>query len=624
MFFPTKSILAFLIGLTMTIGANAAGEFELKVQLGHPGSVGAISLSNDGRLLATAGDDDGKIILWDVATGRELRHFVGHKSRPLSALFFNGGSELISAGEDQTVRIWNAATGAEVRRFALASAELGVNTAVPKGFSLDGKLLIAQRGDGMMQVWDVAQGKIVRTFKFNETVWSFGVAEDGTLALTTREGKAKVWNVQTGVELQKSYASKGTVAIVFSRDGRWVARADKEGNVEVIDARTGASSRRFPSVDTSDTIQRLVFSLDGERLAVRVGENVIVLDLRSTSKAMATKLHRAAWDLVLSNDGRQLISASDRIDHWDVATAKVQRSFSARGSAIQSFSSIDNTRILVGSVGASFLVDTDTARPIDVLKDWSASSAAVSTTSIAGTDGAAIRVASKATFAGPAAMESANVTSLALRENMLAAGTQFGDLEFWDVKRAAKLRSVTEHGLSLGHGDYSSIRSLQFSADGSLLASASADRTLRLWNPNTGKVQRVLKGHTDTVNTLTFTPNGKQLVSGSDDRTLGLWSAETGARLATFSGHTAGVSALALNGAADRVASASEDRTLRVWNVSDRRTLHTLRGHADAVTTVSFTSRERIVSGSRDGTLNSGTGPTDRCWQRFLLPTENG
>jgi WD40 repeat protein len=151
------------------------------------------------------------------------------------------------------------------------------------------------------------------------------------------------------------------------------------------------------------------------------------------------------------------------------------------------------------------------------------------------------------------------------------------------------------------------VRDVAFSPDGRLLATASLDRTIRLWSVATGQPHgKPLKGHTSGVLAVAFSPDGKILASASDDRTLRLWTVASGMpRGAPLEGHTAAVTDVAFSPDGTTLASASLDRTVRVWDtVTGRQRGTALAGHTDGVNAVAFSpDGEMLASASDDKTL---------------------
>jgi WD40 repeat protein len=144
--------------------------------------------------------------------------------------------------------------------------------------------------------------------------------------------------------------------------------------------------------------------------------------------------------------------------------------------------------------------------------------------------------------------------------------------------------------------------------DGRILATASLDHTIRLWDAATGRPRgKPLDGHTDGVLAVAFGPNGKILASASQDKTVQLWNTATGAPIGEpLEGHRAAVTDVAFSPDGKLLASASEDKTVRLWNVRTGKPRgEPLRGHKDLVNAVAFVppDGETIVSASDDKTL---------------------
>ncbi|KAK6429893.1 hypothetical protein LTR95_013958 [Oleoguttula sp. CCFEE 5521] len=147
-----------------------------------------------------------------------------------------------------------------------------------------------------------------------------------------------------------------------------------------------------------------------------------------------------------------------------------------------------------------------------------------------------------------------------------------------------------------GHSD--SVESVAFSHDSNRLASASLDRTVKIWNASSGACLQTLEGHNDSVLLLAFSYDSNRLASASCDRTIRIWDANDGACLQTLEGHSGPVESVAFSHDSDRLASASYDGTVKIWDANRGACLQTLKNHGNPVTSGIFRQPQSLQSQS--------------------------
>lgn len=135
-----------------------------------------------------------------------------------------------------------------------------------------------------------------------------------------------------------------------------------------------------------------------------------------------------------------------------------------------------------------------------------------------------------------------------------------GEIKVWNVQTGKSIRTLKGHK--------SGINCISFSPDNKIIASGSFDQTVKLWDVQTGKAILTLTGHSDVVTSVTFSLDGKLIASGGWDNIINIYDISTGTLVRSLKGHSDKVRSIAFSPDGKAIASGSNDKTLRLWRVN--------------------------------------------------------
>lgn len=178
----------------------------------------------------------------------------------------------------------------------------------------------------------------------------------------------------------------------------------------------------------------------------------------------------------------------------------------------------------------------------------------------------------------------------------------------WDANSGIRIRTFK------GHKGF--LLKAVFSPDGKRIASASYDKTIRIWDIKTGKSLHEYTGHTDNVYSVAFSPDGRNLVSASEDKTIRIWDLKTSECIKILRGHQKMVECAIYSPDGKYIASSSEDATIKIWDAKSGENLRTLTDHTAHVQSIDYSPDGlKLVSASRDSTVKIWDAISGKCIQ---------
>ncbi len=194
--------------------------------------------------------------------------------------------------------------------------------------------------------------------------------------------------------------------------------------------------------------------------------------------------------------------------------------------------------------------------------------------------------------------ESITCVSVSPDGTMIASGSRDKTVRLWNAETETLHKTLK--------GNRKPILSLTFSHDGSSIASTSEDKTVRVWNVDTGRRKHTFKTNSEHLHKVVFSPNGKTLASSSFDGVIHQWDLKRGKHKNTIVGHGHGFASKNIVFSNDKITAATTygDNHIILYDVNTQEMQAVLAGHKKPVNCLSFSSDGKILaSGSQDKTI---------------------
>ena len=197
------------------------------------------------------------------------------------------------------------------------------------------------------------------------------------------------------------------------------------------------------------------------------------------------------------------------------------------------------------------------------------------------------------------------ITAVAFSANgsELASASWDRSVKMWDLPSGEEMNTVTRK--------MKEVQTLAFSPDGRWLATENSSNVVTIWDARTGREVLSLPGNKPLgllgkswVYSIAFSPNGRWLASGLDEKTIRIWDVETGLPVRDLEADRRSVIYVAFSADGRYLASGADDKTVNIWDLTSGKVIHTLSGHSKNVYAVAFSPNGRwIASASADKTV---------------------
>ncbi len=415
-------------------------------------------LSPDGRtiMMGTAGP---AVRSWDIASGKENPPLGGHKGQAHTFAFSHDSKSVVTGGEDSFVQVWDWPSGRLQRRIDFGSGSLGSIRFTPDGQRLE----VVIWGEQALRYWDVKTGRELppRADGHRGSVNGLAFLPRGEIVTTAMDNTIRVWDPASGRTLRQFPTQLwfGATKFSLSADGKTVAVADmNRPDIQLLDAATGRNVRTIKTAYKSCIC--IAFSPAGKLLASTSHSSqpedrrcpVQLWDAATGQEVRRIDDKFCGW-LTFSPDGQLLaIKHKDAVGIWTVATGQRQRSIDFKDSRGLCFSP-DGRMLAVGDPENGISL-RETASTKERLHLKPAEQDCWSDTLCFSPDG----------------------------RYLATAGGIAKTVYLWDARTGELIHRFTGHELTP--------QALAFSADGRILASASFDTTILLWDMSTATAKR--------------------------------------------------------------------------------------------------------------------------------------
>ncbi|MDP6635492.1 MAG: protein kinase, partial [Phycisphaerae bacterium] len=525
---------------------------------GH--AISGLAVSSDQRLVLTSGgylNEHGWVRLHDLASGKLIKVFIGHKSVIDSVAFMPGEKRFATAGRDGVVHLWNIARDKPTA--SMRGHGAGYAFVYDVIFTPDGKHLVTAGQDGLAHLWNTQIAKRVRTFRSTGSdIRTLAISPDGKLlAGIAVDGTATLWDLLTG-KIITLFRGHGLLplSVAFSPDGKSLATGGQK-STRIWDLSTRQEGRLFGRLSALPK-----FTCDGAKIAAVGGHEEGLRIWSANGRTMiadvtklGNKVANAACHptkpnlLIVLMDNRSLIL-------WDMAEDK------SRWTVTPKEGDKTNRSGLAFSPDGRFIA-------IGAHPPWLPGRTKPGGVTLY--DAASGELLKKLVFPGYSTIDSVAFSPdgryvAAASPYINSGGKQIpGGIALWRVSDGQYVRTL--------HGQDSGLYSFAFSPDSKRIALGNNNNVIRILDVKSAKTVATLHGHKSRIVAMAFSPDGRRLVSVGHE--VLLWDMLTSQPVMTLlkdnGGYNKTFHSVTFSPDGNSIAGGGYNRQIQLWSLPENR-----------------------------------------------------
>jgi WD40 repeat protein len=493
------------------------------------------------------GSVDHIVRIWDAITGVVLHRLSGHTNSTRCVSWNHDDSKLLSGSDDKTIKIWNTSSGE-----LLKTLEGHSDYVTSASLNHESSRIVSGSKDKTIKIWDGMTGELLKTLEGHSSeVYSVTWNHDSSRILSgSLDHTVKIWNAFSG-ELQETAVEATIWAVDWSHDERRIVAGGLDGPVRVW---TGWGKHKGKKTMTLSGITLSDWNpVDCKRIAlVFESETIQIWDGMSGEPLQSWKGHSGGRinSLTWNHDGTKLASGSGdgTVRIWDGVTYELLMTLEGHSGLIHNVTwNHDSSRILC----SSRIADEKKGAEL-VLWD--------------GVTGEKLKTVIHLWDSYPAMFWNHNSSKL------LIGSMTYGVIHVWDGGTLTEERELCRcenvssmlRAISWKH-DASQV----ISSSSSSMSNATEDKTIQIWDAESGALLNTLTGHSDIVNSVFWNQDDSKIFSGSLDGTIRIWDGITG-QLLKIESVGCRITWMSLTRSGDRIAfTCEEDPFVRCLSVTN-------------------------------------------------------